>query len=354
MDIVQARKKAREKAAQETAMDRPEPETKTQATSPAPAAKQAKPVKKVKAPKTPAAKPASRPKPKPTAEALPPPGPKQVPPRAGGALAGAQPPAAPAKDLSPAPTLEDDIFTDMSFGEDLPVPAEEDLAIELGAEPTPAPEKPLPTKPASAPAPAATPSPAPPPSQPEPKPAPAKTPSLPETLAPEKDDFLELVSEDLYRREFGEAGLEEPGEQLELLSFQLAQETYAIRLTLVQQIIKLREITMVPRAPDYILGVISLRGMIIPIFDLRRRLGLAQRAPARENRIIVVGQGTKSIGLIVDRVHQVVRIPATGMEPPPAILAGLESEYLEGIGRSEGRMLIILNLDKVLAPPTVH
>jgi len=340
MDIVQARKKAREKAEQEEKARRQGKEAPAQAAEPAPAlpppkkarlAEAAKSQRKPKPKQEPAAKTPKPPVQKAKASSAP--GPAK--PRA-----VAPPPPAPAK----GPPSEEDIFVDMSFGEDLPLPPDEDAEFELGVLPPRPPEKPAPR-------------PAPPQltkksAAPKPPPA-ALGPDL-DTLGAEKDDFLELVSEDLYRREFGEETQEDLGEQLELLSFQLAQESYAIRLTLVQQIIKMREITPVPRAPEYVLGVISLRGVIIPVFDLRRRLGLARREHTRETRIIVVREGAKSIGLIVDRVRQVVRIPAAGIEPPPPVLGGLEAEYLEGIGRSEGRMLILLHLEKVLAPPTMH
>jgi purine-binding chemotaxis protein CheW len=357
MDIVQARKKAREKAEQEEKARRQGKEAPAQAAEPAPALpppKKARPAEAAKSQRKPKQEPAAT-TPKPPvqkAQASSAPGPAK--PRA-----FAPPPPAPAK----GPPSEEDIFVDMSFGEDLPLPPDEDADFELGALPPRPPEKPAPRPAPPAPPQAATQEP-----RPEPKPAPprlAKESAAPkpppaalgpdlDTLGSEKDDFLELVSEDLYRREFGEETQKDLGEQLELISFQLAQESYAIRLTLVQQIIKMREITPVPRAPEYILGVISLRGVIIPVFDLRRRLGLARREHTRETRIIVVREGAKSIGLIVDRVRQVVRIPAAGIEPPPPILGGLEAEYLEGIGRSEGRMLILLHLEKVLAPPTMH
>ena len=270
-------------------------------------------------------------------------------------------------DKPPASPTSEDVFLDMSFGEDLPVETMDAADFDLGPvgpKPSAKPPAPAPAQPATSQTLGAK-----PPSetlraqadsktlgaQARPAPSGMTSPAAPdlalERLSTEKEDFLELVSEDLYRREFGEEAQVEVGEQLELISFRLAQETYAIRLTHVQQIIKLREITLVPRAPAYILGVISLRGMIIPIFDLRSRLGLNSREATRQTRIIVVMDGPKIIGLIVDQVEQVVRIPSGAIEPPPPILGGLESEYIEGIGRFSGRMLILLNLGKVLAPP---
>jgi purine-binding chemotaxis protein CheW len=339
MDIVQARKKAREKAAQEARARGPEAPAKASPETLADA--DAKPKAR---PARAAAKPdPAKSKAKGSAPARP------------RSLKSSAPRA-------PAPEPSADVFLDMSFGENLPVDVMDAADLEPGKPPgaAPAPGAPAParaedddfdlgpaaTKPAAKPA-APTAAPAAGTFAAE---APARDLAV-ERLSSEKADFLELVSDDLYRREFGEEARVEAGEQMELISFRLAQETYAIRLTHVQQIIKLREITLVPRAPEYILGLVSLRGLIIPIFDLRRRLGLATREPTRETRIVVVMQGTKVIGLIVDRIEQVVRLPAGTIEPPPPILGDLEAEYIEGIGRFEGRMLILLNLSKVLAPP---
>jgi len=164
------------------------------------------------------------------------------------------------------------------------------------------------------------------------------------------DDFFHLVTEDLYAREFGRGEDEELGAQLELLSFRLATEVYAVRLTSIRQIIKLAAITIVPRAPEYVLGVISLRGTIIPVFDLRRRMSLPAADPTRKSRIVVVAQGKYIVGLIVDEVEQVVRLPEAGLEPPPSVLAGVAAEYIEGIGRTARKMIILLALEKIMVP----
>jgi len=164
------------------------------------------------------------------------------------------------------------------------------------------------------------------------------------------EDFFTLVTEDLYLREFGRQEEDEFGGQLELLSFRLASETYAVRLTNIKQIIKMVPITMVPRAPSHVLGVISLRGTIIPIFDLRRILHLSAATASRKTRIIILAEGKYSVGLIVDEVKQVVRLPASKIEPPPSVLAGVEGEYIQGIGRAGNIMLILLALDKIMVP----
>ncbi|HUT55400.1 MAG TPA: chemotaxis protein CheW [bacterium] len=164
------------------------------------------------------------------------------------------------------------------------------------------------------------------------------------------DDFFALVTEDLYAREFGRPEDDDLGATLELLSFKLASEIYAVPLTSIRQIIKMIPITTVPRAPEYVLGIISLRGNIIPIFDLRRRLNLQSAETTRKTRIIVVAEGIYTVGLIVDEVEQVVRLPETSLEPPPPMLAGIEAGYIEGIGRHAKKMVLVLALDKILQP----
>ena len=99
-------------------------------------------------------------------------------------------------------------------------------------------------------------------------------------------------------------------------------------------------------------GIISLRGNVIPVFDLRKRLNIPVTAPTRKTRIIVVSEKNYTVGLIVDSVEQVVRIPDTSLEPPPPMLAAAEAGFIEGIGRHDSKMLLFLALDKILEPVT--
>ncbi len=134
------------------------------------------------------------------------------------------------------------------------------------------------------------------------------------------------------------------------MSFRLANEIYAVKLTSIRQIIKLVPITMVPRVPDYVLGIISLRGTVIPIFDLRRVLKLPEAESTRKSRIIIVNQGKLTAGLIVDEVEQVLRMSESKIEPPPPVLGGVEAEYIKGIGRVDSKMIIFLSLEKIMVP----
>src|SRR5215467_9105441 len=136
---------------------------------------------------------------------------------------------------------------------------------------------------------------------------------------------------------------------MQLVSFRLAQEEYGIEITKVQEIILMGEITRVPQTPEYIKGLINLRSTVIPIVDLRLRFGLAQEPTTDETRIMVVNVAGKTIGIIVDAVSEVLRISKEQIAPPPPTVAGLGREYLTGLVKLEKRLLILLDIDKILS-----
>ncbi len=138
---------------------------------------------------------------------------------------------------------------------------------------------------------------------------------------------------------------EENGEVLQLVSFQLGPEEYAIDILGVQEIIRLVEITHVPNAPHFVEGVLNLRGKVIPIINFRTRLGLPSVEPTKDTRIIVVEVAHLILGFIVDSVEEVMRLPADMIEPPPSSGQGAAENYHKGVGRIEGRLLILLNLE---------
>ena len=138
-------------------------------------------------------------------------------------------------------------------------------------------------------------------------------------------------------------------ELLQLVSFNLGKEEFAVDILKIQEINRMVEITKVPKSPEFVEGVINLRGKVIPIIDLRKRFSLPKSESTRQTRIVVVDIDNKIVGLVVDAVSEVLRLPAKTVEPPPPIVAGIDSEYISGVGKLEDRLLILLELDKVLS-----
>ena len=138
-------------------------------------------------------------------------------------------------------------------------------------------------------------------------------------------------------------------ELLQLVTFSIGEEEFGVNILKVQEIIRTMEITKVPRAPVFVEGVINLRGKVIPIIDLRCRFGLAHKAQDKDTRIIVIEITSIIVGFVVDAVSEVLRIPASTVEPPPPVVAGVESDYISGVGQLQDRLLILLDLDKLLS-----
>jgi purine-binding chemotaxis protein CheW len=157
-----------------------------------------------------------------------------------------------------------------------------------------------------------------------------------------------LATEESYLQTLRSEDEQQSEKVYEWLSFPLGREEYALDIDGVSEIIKPREITDIPRVPEFILGVISLRGIIVPVFDLRKRLKLGAGEQTPASRIIVCQQGDRTAGLLVDSINQVVRMPVSSVEPPPAVFSGVDRELLAGVGRMQGRMLILLSLANVL------
>ena len=138
-------------------------------------------------------------------------------------------------------------------------------------------------------------------------------------------------------------------ELLQLVTFSIGDEEFGVDILKVQEIIRTMEITKVPRAPAFVEGVINLRGKVIPIIDLRKRFGLQTRGHDKNTRIIVIEINNMIVGFVVDSFPEVLRIPASTVEPPPPKVAGLESEYISGVGKLEDRLLILLDLNRLLS-----
>jgi purine-binding chemotaxis protein CheW len=138
-------------------------------------------------------------------------------------------------------------------------------------------------------------------------------------------------------------------EELQLVSFHIGEEEFAVDILNIQGINRMVEVTKVPNAPEYVEGIINLRGSVIPIIDLRRRLGMPQKDYDKDTRFIVVEVHTKVLGFIVDSVNEVLRISSNITEPPPPMVAGVDSEFITAVGKLEDRLLILLNIEKVLS-----
>ena len=144
------------------------------------------------------------------------------------------------------------------------------------------------------------------------------------------------------------------GSLLQLVTFSIDEEEFGVNILKVQEIIRIMEITRVPRSPEFVEGVINLRGRVIPIVDLRRRFGLAAIAHDKDTRIIVIELNSLVVGFIVDAVSEVLPIPADTVEPTPPVAAGVDSEYISGVGKLQDRLLILLDLDKLLTAEDLH
>lgn len=136
----------------------------------------------------------------------------------------------------------------------------------------------------------------------------------------------------------------------QFVTCRVAGEEFAVDILSVQEIIRMVEITKVPKAPAFVEGVINLRGRIIPVLDLRRRMGIPESERTVQSRIVVVMVRGRVVGLVVDSVSEVLRIPKNAMEPAPSLGATVGAEFIQGVGRLEDRLLTLLDLKRLLLP----
>jgi len=136
-------------------------------------------------------------------------------------------------------------------------------------------------------------------------------------------------------------------QELQLVTFRLANEEYGLPITKVREINRLVPVTKLPQTPSFMEGIINLRGRIIPVIDLRKRFGMSITAHDDDSRIIVVEISGQIVGVIVDAVTEVVRLNRGDIEPSPASVA-VDVQYIEGVGKIDERLIILLDLDKVL------
>ena len=138
-------------------------------------------------------------------------------------------------------------------------------------------------------------------------------------------------------------------ENIQVVSFKLGAEEYGVDIAQVQEINRMVSVTHVPRAPKFMEGVINLRGQLIPIIDLRTRFGMPRAEHTKNTRIVVTEIGAKRVGMVVDSVSEVLRLPVEEIEDAPEMLTGVETEYIRGVGKVEDRLIILLDLARIIS-----
>jgi purine-binding chemotaxis protein CheW len=136
--------------------------------------------------------------------------------------------------------------------------------------------------------------------------------------------------------------------ELQIVGFRIGRETFGLPISLVHEIVRPPEITNVPHAPEYVEGVMNLRGRIVPVLDLRRRFGGAALEISRKNRVLVVEVESRAVGLIVDSATEVLKISDAQIEPPPNVLTDAATSYVTGVAKHQGRLIILVDLRRIL------
>ena len=136
--------------------------------------------------------------------------------------------------------------------------------------------------------------------------------------------------------------------ELQIVGFRVGRETFGLPISLVHEIVRPPEITNVPHAPEYVEGVMNLRGRIVPVIDLRRRFGSTVAENKRKNRVLVVDVDSHAVGLVVDSASEVLKISDAQIEPPPNVFADAATSYVTGVAKYQGRLIILVDLKKIL------
>lgn len=135
----------------------------------------------------------------------------------------------------------------------------------------------------------------------------------------------------------------------QLVVFELANERYGVDIAAVESIIKMQSVTAVPQAPDFVEGITNLRGSVLPVIDLRKRFGLPSEETTKNSRIVIVVMDGLKVGMIVDAVSEVLRILSEAIEPPPPMVATVDTAFITNIARVNEQLIILLDLAKVLS-----
>ena len=135
---------------------------------------------------------------------------------------------------------------------------------------------------------------------------------------------------------------------INLVTCKLGNNEYAIDIMQAKEIIKMEKITLIPNAPDYVEGVINLRGNIIPIVDLKKRFNLEENDGEKNTGIIIVKIDDVDMGIIIDAISKVVSIATSNIQPPPPMLSGIGQKYIKGVAKLEDKLLVVLDLEKLI------
>jgi purine-binding chemotaxis protein CheW len=174
-------------------------------------------------------------------------------------------------------------------------------------------------------------------------------------------DLLSGISERKDIRDLADVTVPEEGEEnesdaqisddkvVQVVSFTLSNEVeYGINILSIHEIQRMLNISRLPNTPDYILGLMNLRGNVIPVIDIRKRFGYTESEHTVDTRIVVVEIGTRRVGLLVDKVYQVFRIPLKDISSPTEMIDGVSAEFISGVGRIKNKLIIILKLENIL------
>jgi purine-binding chemotaxis protein CheW len=135
---------------------------------------------------------------------------------------------------------------------------------------------------------------------------------------------------------------------LQLVTFTMGNEEYAVDILQVQEINRMSEIAKVPNAPAYVEGVINLRGRVIPVISLRKRFGFSEKAKDEQSRIMIMDIQGITVGIVVDAVSEVLRIPANTVEPTPHVATEIGTDFIRGIAKLEDRLIILIDMDMLI------
>ncbi len=138
-------------------------------------------------------------------------------------------------------------------------------------------------------------------------------------------------------------------QELKLACFRVGEQVFAMDIMQIRQIIRPLKITPIPKAPDFVEGMINLRGMVIPLLDMRKRFDIPIERPEAETRVIIASVDRQVVGMVVDEVTEVITIPQSEVQPQPQMIAGIQSEFLTGVCRYQDQILLIINLNAILS-----